>query len=124
MGDPEDPFDWYEIRRRGGFAVFAQMYLEKGVPYEEIVRRNTTLVAEHFGIHKRGRLMEGCYADVAVIDLPNYRYPEMDQMQYKTPQLNAEGCDLVLCNGQVELRDGELFRTYAGRVLKKNEQGL
>ena len=48
----------------------------------------------------------------------------LDQMQYKTPQLNAEGCDLVLCNGQVELRDGELFRTYAGRVLKKNEQGL
>ena len=124
MGDPEDPFDWYEIRRRGGFAIFAQMYQKKGVPYEEIVRRNTTMVADHFGIYKRGRLMEGCYADVAVIDLPNYRYPEMDQIQYKTPKLNATGCDLVLCNGKVELKDGELFQTYAGRVLKKNEQGL
>jgi hypothetical protein len=46
----------------------------------------------------------------------------MDQMQYKTPEMNATGCDLLLCNGKVELRDGELYRTYAGRVLKKNEQ--
>lgn len=123
MGDPEDPYDWYEIRRRGGFAIFTQMYLKKGVPYEEIVRRNTSMVADHFGIYHRGRLQEGCYADVAVIDLPNYRYPEMDQMHYKTPQMNATGCDLVLCNGKVELKDGQLLKTFAGRALKKNEQG-
>ena len=122
MGDIYDPFDWYEIRRRGGHAIFANMYLKKGVPYEEIVRRNTTLVAEHFGIEKRGRLEEGYYADIAVIDLPNYKYPEMAQEQYKTPRLCATGCDLVLVNGQVELKDGEVLRTYAGRVLKKNEQ--
>ncbi|MCH4053676.1 MAG: amidohydrolase family protein [Atopobiaceae bacterium] len=122
MGDPENPYDWYEIRRRGGMAIFAQMYVGKGVPYEEVVRRNTSMVADHFGIQRRGRLVEGAYADVAVIDLPNYRYPEMDQMQYKTPEMNATGCDLLLCNGKVELRDGELYRTYAGRVLKKNEQ--
>ena len=122
MGDIYDPFDWYEIRRRGGFAIFANMYLKKGVPYEEIVRRNTTMVAEHFGIQKRGRLEEGCYADVAVIDLPNYKYPEMSQEQYKTPRLAATGCDLVLVNGQVELRDGQVLRTYAGRVLRKNQQ--
>ena len=122
MGDIYDPFDWYEIRRRGGFAIFANMYLKKGVPYEEIVRRNPTMVAEHFGIQKRGRLEEGCYADVAVIDLPNYKYPEMSQEQYKTPRLAATGCDLVLVNGQVELRDGQVLRTYAGRVLRKNQQ--
>ena len=103
-------------------AIFAQMYVGKGVPYEEVVRRNTSMVADHFVIQRRGRLVEGAYADVAVIDLPNYRYPEMDQMQYKTPEMNATGCDLLLCNGKVELRDGELYRTYAGRVLKKNEQ--
>ena len=123
MGDPADPYDCYEIRRRGGFAIFAQMYVGKGVPYEEVVRRNTSMVADHFGIYKRGRLVEGNYADIAVIDLPNYRYPEMDQMQYKTPQMNATGCDLVLCNGKVELKDGDLMRTYAGRVLRKNAQG-
>lgn len=122
MGDIYDPFDWYEIRRRGGFAIFANMYLKKGVPYEEIVRRNTTMVAEHFGIEKRGRLEEGHYADIAVIDLPNYKYPEMSQEQYKTPRMAATGCDLVLVNGKVELKDGEVLRTYAGRVLRKNQQ--
>ena len=124
MGDATyDPFDWYEIRRRGGFAIFANMYLKKGVPYEEIVRRNTTMVAEHFGIAHRGRLQEGYYADIAVIDLPHYSYPEMDQMHYKTPQLSATGCDLVLVNGKIELQDGEVLPTYAGRVLQKNAQG-
>ena len=123
MGDPKDPYDWYEIRRRGGFAIFAQMYLSKGIPYEEIVRRNTSMIADHFGIYKRGRLVEGNYADIAVIDLANYRYPEMDQMHYKTPRMNATGCDLVLCNGTLEAMDGKIFNTYAGRVLKKNEQG-
>jgi len=29
----------------------------------------------------------------------------------------------VLCNGKVELKDGDLLRTYAGRVLRKNAQG-
>lgn len=123
MGDPLDPFDWYEIRRRGGFAIFAQMYLEKGVPYEEIVRRNTSMVADHFGIYKRGRLEEGAYADIAVIDLPNYRYPKIDQMHYKTPRLNASGCELVLCNGKPVLQNGTILKTYPGRVLKKNSQG-
>ena len=128
MGDLYDPFDWYEIRRRGGHAIFAQMYLKKGVAYEEIVRRNTSMVADHFGIQHRGRLEVGNYADVAVIDLPNYKYPEMAQEQYKTPRMCATGCDLVLVNGQCELKDGELVKradgksVFAGRVLKKNEQ--
>lgn len=122
MGDLYDPFDWYEIRRRGGFAIFANMYLKKGVAYEEIVRRNTSMVADHFGIQRRGRLAEGNYADICVIDLPNYKYPEMDQEQYKTPRMCATGCDLVLVNGRVELKDGEVFSTFAGRALRKNAQ--
>ena len=123
MGDSTvDPFDWYEIRRRGGHAIFTQMYLKKGVAYEEIVRRNTTMVAEHFGIERRGRLTQGYYADISVIDLENYKYPEADQMHYQTPLMAATGCDLVLVNGQVTLRDGEALKTFAGRPLRKNAQ--
>ena len=39
-------------------------------------------------------------------------------------RMNATGCDLVLCNGQAEAMGGKIFQTYAGRVLKKNEQGF
>ena len=113
-----------EIRRRGGFAIFAQMYVGKGVPSEEVVRRNTSMVADHFGIYKRGRLVEGNYADIAVIDLPKLPVSgDGSRCSTKTPQMNATGCDLVLCNGKVELKDGDLLRTYAGRVLRKNAQG-
>ncbi|MCJ7836622.1 amidohydrolase family protein [Cuneatibacter sp. NSJ-177] len=122
FGDPADPFDWYEVRRRGSFIIFANRYLKKGVPYEEIVRRNTSLVADHFGIEKRGRLQEGNFADIAVIDLEHYYYPEVSQEQYKTPELTGEGCEFLVVNGQVELEDGQVLRTYAGRVLRKNRQ--
>ncbi len=121
MGDVEDPFDWYELRRRGSFAIFTQRYLAKGVPYEEIVRRNTSMVADHFGLHRRGRIAQSFFADLAVIDLPNYKYPEVDQNHYKNPLLEATGCELVLVNGEVSLRDDKVERTFAGRVLKKND---
>ena len=124
MGDVEDPFDWYELRRRGSFPIFTQRYLSKGVPYEEIVRRNTSMVAEHFGIHRRGRIAQSYFADLAVIDLENYSYPEVDQNHYKNPLLEASGCDLVLVNGEVSLRDGQVDRTFAGRVLKKNNPAI
>ena len=75
MGDSENPYDWYELQRRGGFPVFMNMYLSKGVPVEEIVRRNTSMVAKHFGIKERGELKEGTYADISVIDLEAYDYP-------------------------------------------------
>ena len=80
------------------------------------------MVADHFGIEKRGRLQEGNFADIAVIDLEHYYYPEVSQEQYKTPELTGEGCEFLVVNGQVELEDGQVLRTYAGRVLRKNRQ--
>ncbi|MDR3051181.1 MAG: amidohydrolase family protein [Oscillospiraceae bacterium] len=121
LGDIEQPFDWYEVRRRGAFPLFARQYLDKGVPYEEIVRRNTSMVADHFGIAGRGRLCAGGYADVAVIDLQRYGFPPLRQQDYRTPQRMAEGCELVLVNGAPALRDGRVETVYAGRVLRRGQ---
>jgi N-acyl-D-aspartate/D-glutamate deacylase len=120
MGDTaEDPFDWYELQRIGCHAVFMQMYRSKGVPVEEIVRRNTSMIAEHFGIAGRGVLRCGAFADITVLDLENYRFPAPDQLHYKTPGMRASGVEQVLVNGKFALRDGRSMETYAGRVLKK-----
>ncbi|MBC8586987.1 N-acyl-D-amino-acid deacylase family protein [Paratissierella segnis] len=119
LGDPEDPFDWYELLRRGGFPIFANMYLEKGVPYEEIVRRNTSMVAKHFGIEKRGELKEGYFADISIIDLENYNFPSPDEVDYKKPLTVATGVDYVIVNGQLTIYEGNLTNTFSGRVLKK-----
>lgn len=119
MGDLEDPFDWYELQRRGSFPTFTQMYLGKGVAFEEIIRRNTTMVAEHFAIPWRGRLQEGYFADLAVIDLANYRFPNPEAIDYNQPLTTATGVDAVLVNGQFALKNGLLARPMAGRVLIK-----
>lgn len=119
MGDIADPYDWYELQRRGSFAIFMQMYREKGVAVEEIIRRNTTMVAEHFGIPERGRLKEGYYADIAVIDIDHYRFPSPEEVDYHKPLTVAEGVDQLLVNGQFTIKNGILARPFSGRVLKK-----
>ena len=118
-GDIEIPFDWYELQRRGSFPNFLNEYLDKGVVLEEIVRRNTTMVCEHFGIQKRGRLEAGYFADISVIDLPRYKYPQPDQMHYKTPQMTASGVEHVFVNGIAVLAEGKVLPAYSGRVLSK-----
>ncbi|MGM0396495.1 MAG: N-acyl-D-amino-acid deacylase family protein [Bacillota bacterium] len=121
LGDPEDPFDWYELQRRGGFPIFSRMYIEKGVPYEEIVRRNTSMVARHFGIKERGELKEGFFADLAIVDLDNYNFPSPDEVDYKKPLTAASGVDAVLVNGVFPLLNNEVQNVFSGRVLKNKK---
>lgn len=119
LGDPEDPYDWYELQRRGGFPIFMQMYREKGVAVEEIVRRNTSLVAEHFGIHRRGAIKVGNFADLAVLDIENYRFPSPTEADYRKPLTMAEGVEHVMVNGRLVIDAGELVSAFPGRVLRK-----
>jgi len=121
MGDPEDPFDWYELQRRGGFPIFFQMYRSKGVAIEEIVRRNTTMVAEHFNLKQRGKLAEGWYADIAILDPDNYTFPAPTMESYKYPLTVAQGVSYVLVNGKLALDKGEVKESRSGIMLKRGE---
>ena len=98
-----------------------KMYRKAGVPVEEIVRRNTSLVAEHFGIRDRGRLEPGAWADVAVIDLESYDFPEPEAVDCKKPLTMATGVDFVLVNGKVAIEKGELLKPLSGGILLRNE---
>lgn len=118
-GDIEDPYDWYELQRRGAFPIFMNMYLEKGVLVEEIVRRNTSMVAKHFGLKNRGELVAGNFADIAVIDLNNYNFPSPNEVDYRKPLTTASGVSLVFVNGVLTLKDNETKRSYAGKVLTR-----
>lgn len=118
-GDPERPFDWYELQRRGAFPIFMNMYRGYGVPVEEIVRRNTTMVARHFGIQKRGELKKGYFADIAVMDLDRYRFSNPDPIDYGKPLAMAEGVEHVLVNGKFALQNEQVVKARSGRVLKR-----
>ena len=121
LGDPEDPYDWYELQRRGGFPIFMRMYLSKGVPVEEIVRRNTSMVAKHFGLEERGQLKAGYFADLAIIDIDEYSFPSPEEADYRKPLTTAKGVDTVIVNGKLSLEAGELKTTYSGKVLKRKQ---
>lgn len=125
MGDPEDMAGWYELQRRGAMPIFWQMYLEAGIPLEEIVRRNTSMLANHLGIQKRGLLKPGYWADIAVIDVDNYRFPKPGEIDYREPNTMASGVDTVLVNGVVTVEEGILHAPLAGKLLLhgKGEQG-
>lgn len=117
-GDPERPYDWYELQRRGAFPTFMNMYRGYGVPVEEIVRRNTSMVAEHFDIPQRGRLKEGYFADISVIDLDSYSFSNTTPIHYDKPLSMAQGVSHVLVNGQITLSDSALLHPRSGQVLK------
>jgi N-acyl-D-aspartate/D-glutamate deacylase len=119
MGDPEEPFDWYELQRRGGFPIFFQMYRRKGVAIEEIVRRNTSMVAKHFGLAGRGILAPGAFADIAIIDADAYSFPEATMESYKTPLAVASGVAQVIVNGRIALDGERILASRSGRALKR-----
>jgi len=90
--------------------------LEEGVvTLEQAVRSMTDLPARVYGIPDRGRLSEGAYADVAVLDLDGFR----DVATYEDPNHLSEGVRYLLVNGVAEIEDGRFTDALAGKVLRK-----
>jgi N-acyl-D-aspartate/D-glutamate deacylase len=90
---------------------------------EEAVKMLSSEGADLFGLEGRGRIAEGAYADVNVIDL--------DRLELHAPEFvydfpdgagrwvqKATGYDLTLVNGEVFMRAGEHQGALAGRVLR------
>lgn len=79
----------------------------------QAVHKMTGLSAVQFGLADRGRLAEGCKADVVVFD------PEtvIDRATYDDPEQPAAGISHVLVNGAVALEDGAQTAARAGAFL-------
>jgi N-acyl-D-amino-acid deacylase len=81
----------------------------------QFVRRSTALAADTLGLKNRGRIREGDYADVVVIDPARYA----PRATFLEPRTLATGVVDVVVNGRIELEDGKLTGVLAGRVLRK-----
>jgi N-acyl-D-amino-acid deacylase len=93
---------------------------------EEGVRRITSDTADLFGLAGRGRLVEGAYADVNVIDLdglslsgPEYVH-DFPGGAGRYVQRGA-GYDYTLVNGQVFMEGGEHTGVLAGATLRSTD---
>lgn len=87
---------------------------EKLITLPEAVRRLAALPAHNLGLHDRGLLKTGYYADVVVFDPKTVT----DHATFVKPQQFATGVTDVLVNGQPVLKDGEATGAKAGRVVR------
>ena len=103
-------------RAYGNFARLLGRYVreERLIPLAEAVRRLTALPAGNLGLHRRGRLAPGYYADVVVFD------PAVvaERATYDRPHQYAVGVRHVVVNGVPALRDGEVTDARPGRVVR------
>jgi len=82
----------------------------------EAVHKMTAMVADHFGLAGRGRLAEGAWADVAVLDTTMLARQET----FRLPDGYAAGVPYVIVNGALVVDRGEHRGVRAGRFLPRS----
>lgn len=91
---------------------------------EQIVRKAAHNPARLFRVKDRGFLREGCYADIAVVNLDRPERVSTDNVRYKCGWSPLEGVELgaslvmTLVNGKVIVRNGEVLAEPGGRPLE------
>jgi N-acyl-D-aspartate/D-glutamate deacylase len=104
--------------------LFSEAVRERGlIPLEEAVRLVTDWPARHFGLRDRGRLAEGCHADVVIFD-PSTISPGRIVTRRDLPggagrlYSEGEGIALVMVNGRTVVDNGFLSGDLPGTLLK------
>ncbi|HEY8005193.1 MAG TPA: D-aminoacylase [Phenylobacterium sp.] len=87
---------------------------EKLIGLPEAVRRLAALPAHNLGLHDRGLLKTGYYADVVMFDPRTVA----DHATFVKPQQLATGVTDVWVNGQPVLKDSQATGAHAGRVVR------
>ncbi len=90
---------------------------------EQIVRKAAHNPAQLFGLEGRGFIREGCFADLAVVDLGRPQRVTTESLRYKCAWSPLEGMEfsatvvMTLVNGTVVVSNGELVSDPCGRAL-------
>ncbi len=102
-------------RAYGTFARFWGRYVRdlQLMPWEEGIRRMTSLPAANLQLSKRGLLRTGYYADVVVFDPHRF----IDKATFEKPHQYAEGMIHVFVNGVHVLKQGEHTGAKPGRLV-------
>ncbi|MCE7863658.1 MAG: D-aminoacylase [Bacteroidetes bacterium CHB5] len=103
-------------RAYGNFARLLGKYVrdEKVIPLEDAIRKLTSLPASNLKIKKRGSLIPGYYADIAIFDAEKIQ----DHATFEKPHQYSTGMVHVLVNGTPVLKDGEHTGAKPGRVVR------
>lgn len=89
---------------------------QKLVSLEQAIRKMTSLSAQRFGIHDRGLLKPGTWADITIFDDRVVR----DNATYLEPDKSPSGIEYVMINGHVAINKGTVDKTARpGKVLRR-----
>ena len=97
------------------------------LPWEEAVQMITDAPARMYGITDRGRLEEGWFADVNVID-PEQISLNPNEVRHDLPggawrlYGTANGYDHVICNGAEIVTDGEFTDARPGQMIRSGSE--
>ncbi|MBI4279255.1 MAG: amidohydrolase family protein, partial [Armatimonadetes bacterium] len=102
------------------YATFPRVLAEyarrrRAISLEEGVRKMTGLNAERMGLTDRGRVADGCWADLVVFDPGQID----DRASYLDPWQTAAGIRWVLVNGHIAAEDGRLTGVRAGQIVRR-----
>ena len=115
-GLPEDPFP--HPRLWGAFPrVLGHFSRDLGLfPLHTAVHKMTGLTATRFGLHQRGLVREGYWADLVLFNPETVR----DVADFNEPKRAAEGIDAVWVNGHLSYAEGKPQGERQGRFLPRS----
>jgi N-acyl-D-amino-acid deacylase len=89
---------------------------EKLTGLEQMIRKMTSISAQRFGIHDRGLLKPGMYADITVFDANTVG----DNSTVQHPDRKPSGIHYVFVNGRMLVENGKADTSFrGGRVLRR-----
>ena len=110
----------YHPRSRGTFPRAIGKYArEEGVvPMTEMIRKMTSLPAKVYGLAKKGRIAEGCDADICVFDADTVR----DRATFTEPFHSPAGMRYVIVNGEIAVENGKQTAARSGRFIPRSSK--
>lgn len=86
---------------------------------EAAIRSQTSLPARIMGLHDRGEIRVGNWADLVVFDMETIA----DEATFFEPHQHASGIDHVIVNGEFAVENGEILYSLPGRVIPSRRGG-
>jgi N-acyl-D-amino-acid deacylase len=87
---------------------------ERLLTLEQAVYKMTGMPAKRVGLHDRGLLRAGSFADITVFDPKTV----IDRATFELPNQHPVGIEYVIVNGQLEVDKGKRTPALAGRALR------
>ena len=108
--------DFPHPRAYGSFTRFLRWALDgRTVPLPEAIRKMTALPAERFGLAGRGRIADGCFADICVVNPARVH----ENATCAAPHALSEGIRHLFVNGTLTIRNRRLSDRRGGVFLSR-----